>query len=157
MNKIWTGVAAAIAVSLSSPVCAQAPVPTASATAVAGLQDSSGEVIPNVVAGDEIVVACAPIEQREANSDVRVVLTVAAIPSELPPGFKRVLATDEQVGRYGVRVRVPNLPDLPDHTVNLNVYVVGEKTSRDCDGGHLRVVAHHAPDFRHELKSSPVS
>lgn len=156
MDKIWAGAAAILATIFAGPVSAQVPVQTASATAVAGLGNGS-EFVPSVVPGDEIVVACAPIEQREANSDVRVVLTIAAMPSDLPPGYKKVLATEEQVGRYGVTVRVPNVPDLPDHTVNLNVYVVGQNASRGCDGGHLRVVAHRTPDFRHEMKSSPVS
>lgn len=156
MKKFLVGFIGLAAAALTSSVNAQAPLQIASATAVEGVSDSN-EVVPNVVPGDEIVVACAPIEQREANSDVRVVLTIAAAPREMTPGFKKVLATDEQVGKYGVRVRVPNIPDLPDHTVNLNVYVVGEKISRGCDGGHLRVVAHHAPDFRHEMRASPVS
>jgi hypothetical protein len=85
-----------------------------------------------------------------------VVLTISAIPSETPPGYKKVLATDEQLNKYAVRVRVPNIPNLPDHTVNLDVYVVGQNTSA-CDGGHLKVVARHTPDFRHDSKSSPVS
>lgn len=155
MQNIWAGAVILLAISFAVPANAQVPVQTASATAVAGI-GSTSEFVPSVVPGDEIVVACAPIEQREANSDVRVVLTIAAMPSDVPPGYKKVLATEEQVSRYGVRVRVPNVPDLPDHTVNLNVYVVGEST-HDCDGGHLRVVAHHTPDFRHEMKSSPVS
>ncbi|MFL5236362.1 MAG: hypothetical protein ACJ8EL_01925 [Rhizomicrobium sp.] len=157
MKKIQTGLFLVMtAALLASPVHAQVPIHSASATAIAGLENGT-EIVPSVVPGDEIVVACAPIEQREANSDIRVVLTIAAMPSEVPPGYKKILATDEQVGRYGVRVRVPNVPDLPEHTVNLNVYVVGENSSHDCDGGHLRVVAHHTPDFRHEMKSGPVS
>ncbi|HEX3944437.1 MAG TPA: hypothetical protein VHW69_10150 [Rhizomicrobium sp.] len=156
MEKIWAGAAILLATTFAAPAYAQVPTSAASATAVAGLASGS-EFVPSVVPGDEIVVACGPIEQREANSDVRVVLTIAAMPSDLPPGYNKVLATDEQVGRYGVKVRVPDMPDLPDHTVNLNVYVVGQNASHDCDGGHLRVVAHRTPDFRHELKSSPVS
>jgi hypothetical protein len=156
MEKIWAGAVALLAITLAIPAYAQVPTSGASATAVAGLASGS-EIVPSVVPGDEIVVACAPIEQRDANADVRVVLTIAAMPNDLPAGYKKVLATDEQVGHFGVKVRVPNLPDLPDHTVNLNVYVLGQNANRDCDGGHLRVVAHHTPDFRHEMRSSPVS
>jgi hypothetical protein len=156
VEKIWAGVALLLATSFAIPASAQVPMQTASATAVAGL-GSGSEIVPSVEPGDEIVVACAPIEQRDTNSDVRVVLTIAATPSDVPPGFKKVLATEEQVGQYGVTVRVPSVPELPDHTVNLNVYVIGQSASRDCDGGHLRVVSRHPPDFRHQLKSSPVS
>lgn len=156
MQKILIGAVLLPAMAFAIPAAAQAPVPVAVATAVSGF-GTDREIVPSVTPGDEIVVACAPIEQRDANADVRVVLTIAAVPSEVSPGFKKVLATDEQLSKYGVRVRVPDLPDLPEHTVNLNVYVVGEKT-RGCDGGHLKVVAKHVPDFRHEVKSSsPVS
>ncbi|HSC19409.1 MAG TPA: hypothetical protein VLC74_10880 [Rhizomicrobium sp.] len=143
MQKILTASFVVTAVSFSAAAMAQAPIPTATATAVAGLTPSI-EVVPNVAPGDEIAVACAPIEQRDADADVRVVLTISAMPSEASPGYKRVLATDQQLNKYGVRVRVPNVPDLPDHTVNLNVYVVGQST-RGCDGGHLKVVARHTP------------
>jgi len=155
LQKFLIAAAAASAITGIAPAFAQAPIQLATATAVSGF-GRSGEVVPNVAPGDEIVVACAPIEQRDANSDVRVVLTIAAVPSESSPGFKKVLATDEQLSKYGVRVRVPNVPELPEHTVNLNVYVVGEQT-HDCDGGHLKVVAKHLPDFRRQMKSAPVS
>jgi hypothetical protein len=138
---------------VTGPAFAQAPVQTTQ-TALA-TPFTRGEVVPNVAPGDEITIACAPIEQRDANSDVRVVLTISAVPNELPPGYKKVMATDEELGKYGVRVRVPDVPNLPDHTVNLDVYVVGSDVPRDCDGGHLKVVAkrgnHDAP------KSAPVS
>lgn len=143
---------------LAAPAAlAQAPAShTAAATRVATL-DSGREVVPDVAPGDEIMIACAPIEQRGPSSDVRVVLTISAMPNDVPPGYKKVLATEEQLGKYGVKVRVPDVPDLPDHTVNLNVYVVGSNSSRDCDGGHVRVVQRGLPDFRHEAKSPHVS
>ena len=117
---------------------------------------SGTEVVPDVAPGDEIIVACAPIEQRDANADVRVVLSISAVPDQASPGYHKVLATDEEVSKYGVKVRIPDVPDLPDHTVNLNIYVVGQK-SGSCDGGHLRVVQKGVPDFRHELKAQHVS
>ncbi|MBV9571644.1 MAG: hypothetical protein JO056_10435 [Alphaproteobacteria bacterium] len=156
MQKVYIGAILVTAMAFAVPAAAQAPAPVAVATAVSGFGNDR-EIVPSVTPGDEIIVACAPIEQRDANADVRVVLTIAAVPSEVSPGFKKVLATDEQLSKYGVRVRVPDVPELPEHTVNLNVYVVGENT-RGCDGGHLKVVAKHVPDFRHEVKSSsPIS
>jgi hypothetical protein len=133
-------------------------MPAAADTSLPAIPADNGgaEVVPNVAPGDEIVVACAPIEHRDANADVRVVLSISAVPDQVAPGYHKVLATDEEVSKYGVKVRIPDLPDLPDHTVNLNVYVVGQKTA-DCDGGHLRVVGKGLPDFRHDLKPHKVS
>jgi hypothetical protein len=140
----------------ASPAFAQSPLHQTVSTRIALLNDAP-EVVPDVAPGDEIVIACAPIEQRAASADVRVVLTIAAMPADVPPGYKKVLATDEQVGKYGVRVRVPDVPNLPDHTVNLNVYVVNSDSSRACDGGHVRVVQRGLPDFRHTAKPPRVS
>jgi hypothetical protein len=147
---------AAIAVVLAPPAFAQSPAHQTASTRIASLDAGPGEVVPDVAPGEEIMIACAPIEQRTAESDVRVVLTIAAMPNDTPPGYKKVLATDEQLGRYGVRVRVPDVPDLPNHTVNLNVYVVSNDKSHACDGGHVRVV-NRVPDYRHELKPNHVS
>lgn len=155
MHKIVPWALALAATCFALPVAAQAPA-RAVASLVGMPSAARGEVVPDVAPGDEIVVACAPIQERDANADVRVVLTISAIPSETPPGYKKVLATEEQLNKYAVRVRVPNVPNLPDHTVNLDVYVVGQNTSA-CDGGHLKVVARRTPDFRHETKTSPVS
>lgn len=140
----------------STPALAQTPVPSVKSSQIAS-PGTGAEVVPDVAPGDEIAIACAPIEQRGATSDVRVVLTISAMPDEIPPGYKKVLATDEQLSKYGVRVRVPDIPDLPNHTVNLNVYVVDRDSNRSCDGGHLKVVQHHLPDFRHDIKSPRVS
>ena len=147
---------AATAVVLASPALAQSPAHQTASTRIASLDAGAAEVVPDVAPGEEIMIACAPIEHRTADSDVRVVLTIAATPSDVPPGYKKVLATDEQLGKYGVRVRVPDVPDLPNHTVNLNVYVVDNDKSRACDGGHVRVV-NRIPDFRHEAKPQHVS
>jgi hypothetical protein len=136
---------------------AQAPVDRTASARLATLDSAGHEVVPDVAPGDEIIIACAPIEQRGATADVRVVLTISAMPNDVPPGYKKVLATDEQLGKYGVKVRVPDVPDLPDHTVNLNVYVVGSDSRRDCDAGHVRVVQRGLPDFRREAKSPHVS
>jgi hypothetical protein len=159
MRTFGLGVLLLGAVCAASPALAQSPLHQTVSNRIA-LLDNSGsvnEVVPDVSPGDEIIIACAPIEQRAANSDVRVVLTIAAAPRDVPPGYKKVLATDEQLSKYGVRVRVPDVPDLPDHTVNLNVYVVNSDSSRACDGGHVRVVQRGLPDFRHNGKPPNVS
>jgi hypothetical protein len=139
-----------------TPAFAQTALQTPKKAIIGSIDNFGSEVVPNVEPGEQIMIACAPIEHRDANADVRVVLTIAAAPTDAPAGYKRVLATDEELGKYGVRVRVPGLPNLPDHTVNLDVYVMNGDTHRSCDAGHVRVVqkdrAHPLPDFRHEGK-----
>lgn len=94
---------------------------------------------PDVTPGDNIVIACDAVEKRASDSDVRVVLTISAVPGETTPGYAKVLATDEQVLKDAVRVRIPQLPSLEDHTVGLDVYVVGSANAEHCDGGHMKI------------------
>jgi phage tail protein X len=93
----------------------------------------------DVVPGDDIEIACDAVEKRAADSDVRVVLTISAVPGDTGPGYAKVLATDEQVLKDAVRVRIPDLPTLEDHTVGLDVYVVGDSTAQHCDAGRVKI------------------
>lgn len=94
---------------------------------------------PDVTPGDNIMIACDAVEKRAADSDVRVVLTISALPGESEPGYAKVLATDEQLLKDAVRVRIPELPSLEDHTVGLDVYVVGSANAEHCDAGHMKI------------------
>lgn len=94
---------------------------------------------PDVIPGDNIMIACDAVEKRAADSDVRVVLTISALPGETEPGYAKVLATDEQLLKDAVRVRIPQLPSLEDHTVGLDVYVVGSANDEHCDAGHMKI------------------
>jgi hypothetical protein len=109
----------------------------AAATAVAPKHES--KPYPDVTRGDNIVIACDAVEKRASDSDVRVVLTISAIPGETAPGYAKVLATDEQLLKDAVRVRIPQLPSLEDHTVYLDVYVVGSANAEHCDAGHMKI------------------
>lgn len=157
--RIYVGGLIAVAGSafIAMPALAQMALQTPKAAIIGSIDNFGSEFVPNVQPGEQIMIACAPIEHRDANADVRVVLTIAAMPNDIAAGYKRVLATDEEIGKYGVRVRVPDVPDLPDHTVNLNVYVMNADSHRSCDAGHVRVVqrdrAHPLPDYRHESKA----
>jgi hypothetical protein len=101
--------------------------------------DADVEVVPQVTPGDKISIACDALTKSNTDSDVRVVLTISAIPGETPPGYKKVLATDEHVAYGAVRVRIPTVPDIEDHTVNLDVYVVDQQGSKSCDAGHVKI------------------
>jgi hypothetical protein len=109
-------------------------------TAIATPAIPTTEVVPTVAPGDQISIACDAIDNRGTDSDVRVVLTISALPdSAKKPGIKRVMATDEELSQNSVRVRVPNVPPLDDQTVNLSVYVVDRQGSQSCDGGQVKI------------------
>ncbi|MBV8975932.1 MAG: hypothetical protein JO261_15890 [Alphaproteobacteria bacterium] len=101
---------------------------------------TGAEGLPDLAPGDDVAIACEPIERVADPSDVRVVLTIAAAPGDSSPGYKKILALDEKLTGSAVHLKVPDAPDLPNHTVNLSVYVVDKAQSNDCDAGQYRIV-----------------
>jgi hypothetical protein len=134
MRNSWAGAASIAAVfgfwGAAFAKCAPAP-PRKS-------DQNKQQDVPTVAPGDEIAIACDALAYNEA-SDVRVVLTVSAAPADAPTGYKKVLATDEQMLMGAVRVKIPNMPDLENRTVDLNVYVVNADGSTACSGGQMKI------------------
>jgi hypothetical protein len=114
---------------------AQLPV---SSTSVAPKSETPAP-FPDVTPGDNIVIACDAVEKRAADSDVRVVLTISALPGESTTGYAKVLATDEHLFKDAVRVRIPQIQNLEQQTVGLDVYVVGSASAGHCDAGHMKI------------------
>jgi hypothetical protein len=109
------------------------------------------ESVPTLAPGDQISIACDAIDNRSSDSDVRVVLTISALPDALrKPGVTHVMATDEQLSKNSVSVRVPDVAPLDDQTVNLSVYVVDRQGAKSCNGGHLKI----AQDKKSDLQNS---
>jgi hypothetical protein len=98
------------------------------------------EVVPVVSPGEVIGIACAALTKTAPDNDVRVVLTISAAPTDVPtPGYKKVLATNEELSKGAVHVRIPKLAELSNHTVNVDVYVVNGDGAHNCDAGHMRI------------------
>jgi hypothetical protein len=135
MQKV-TRILTVAALALIPAFGAHAQLPL-SADRMAAHGDTSA--FPDLSPGDNIEIACEAVEKRAADSDVRVVLTISAMPGESAPGYQKVLATDELLLRDAVRVRIPHLPTLEDHTVGLDVYVVGSTTAEHCAGGQVKI------------------
>jgi hypothetical protein len=129
------------ALAFANPVWAQGESKIAAAPASVLPDDADVEVVPYVNPGDQIGIACTALSKSNAQSDVRVVLTISAQPGDAaPPAYNKILATDEQVAHGAVRVRIPAMPDLEDQLVNVDVYVVGDRSSQSCNAGHMKIV-----------------
>jgi len=136
------------AIAFANPVWAQGETKIAAAPASGLSADADVEVVPFVNVGDQIGIACTALSKSNPQSDVRVVLTISAQPGE-SPGYNKVLATDEQVAHGAVRVRIPTVPDLEDHLVDVDVYVVGDQSAQSCNAGRMKIVRQRvagAPD-----------
>jgi len=97
------------------------------------------EVVPIVAPGDQIGISCDALQVAQQSSDVRVVLTVSAIPGDSMPAYQKVLATDQQLNKGSLQVTVPNTPEIGNHTYDLTIYVMDKKGSQTCDAGHVKV------------------
>ena len=140
MRVSRTGIAMLAAAILASG-SAFAQAPTAPPSKIEQFVPVGDEVVPVVAPGEEIGIACDALEVTAPDNDVRVVLTISAAPTGEQPalGYKKVLATNEELTKGAVRVRIPEVPELENHTVNVNVYVVNGDGSRKCDAGHMRI------------------
>ena len=122
----------------AGPAVAQAPLPGAKFSQISA--PTNGVDAPDLALGEDVAIACDAIERVADPSDVRVVLTIAAIPGDSSPGYKKILAVNERVTGSAVHLKVPSAPDLENHTINLSVYVVDGAKHNDCDGGQYRIV-----------------
>ena len=137
----WSLVLAGCALCAGVPAMAQSGQsqlsPGDSTYAVDEMQSRS--TTPFVARGDQIAIACEPLNSATA-VDVRVVMQLNPTLGDLETGFKKVLATDETVESGAVHVRVPDVPDLANHTVHVQVYVLSASGQQSCDAGTIRVV-----------------
>jgi hypothetical protein len=124
---------------VAMPAFAQTPLPGAKFTQITS-PDNNTEALPNLALGEDVAIACDAIERVADPSDVRVVLTITAVPGDTSPGYRKILAVNEKVTGSAVHLKVPSAPDLENHTVNLSVYVVDGAHRNDCDGGQYRIV-----------------
>jgi hypothetical protein len=100
--------------------------------------DDHGGSVPSVARGQALGIACA--DAREAGAVVQVVMQIASAVGETATGYNAVLATEQKIAGATVHVRVPDVPGIAQHTVNVKVYVTGSKGTHSCDGGRVRIV-----------------
>ena len=70
----------------AGPAIAQAPLPGAKFSQISA--PTNGIDAPDLALGEDVAIACDAIERVADPSDVRVVLTIAAIPGDSSPGYK---------------------------------------------------------------------
>lgn len=121
----------------AAPACANTITRAAAKT---GPSASVSQDVPVVALGEEIGIACDALQYRAPGNDVRVVLTISAPPSSsAATGYRKVLATNQQLSKDAVHVRIPKIPDLVNHTVKVDVYVVSAKGASNCPAGSMRI------------------
>ncbi len=99
--------------------------------------DENGGSVPSVARGQSLAIACADVDRGD---DVRVVMQVKQTPGEVPTGYGAILATRQRLSHGAVHIRVPDLPDLSNHTVDVKVFVMDSQGQHTCDAGRVRIV-----------------
>ena len=136
ISSVLIGSAAAF---LAQPASANEFVrPTGHIVLYAPTDRQSGGDVLTVARGEEFGINCGCFSG--SNADVRVVLALSPDAGDTPTGYKKLLATDEQIDDHGgLLVRVPDAPGLANHTVSVKVYVVDANGARACDAGKVRI------------------
>ena len=135
MRSRFVGCTLALAILASAPAAASHNH-ASPASAYAPSTIGGAEVVP-VDRGQDLAIQCDGI--GTPGVEVNVVMKIDPVIGETPTGFDAVLLTEESIGGQSVHVRVPNIADLVNHTVTLQVYVIGAHSTTACNAGHLRI------------------
>ena len=131
--------ATVLGAALASPAISnELMLPLAGKAASYAPADDHGSSVPSVARGRALGIACADI--RQAGALVQVVMQIAHAAGETATGYSAVLATEQKISDGMVHVRVPDVPGISQHTVNVRVYVTDSKGTHSCDGGRVRIV-----------------
>jgi hypothetical protein len=123
--------------SASPPVSRELMLPLAGKASIYTAPEDAAGPVPNIAPGQPLGIACA--DASDTKAQLRVVMTFANDTGETPTGYGALLATDWKVSHGMVHVRVPDLPGLSNHTVEVRVFVMGRRGTHICDVGRVRV------------------
>jgi hypothetical protein len=97
--------------------------------------DSGGGSTPHAARGQLLGLSCSNVEK--AGDGVSVVLFPNN--NDDPTGITGVLATDQNVEPGLVHVRVPDFPELSDHTLRVKAFYRDAGGAHVCDGGNVKI------------------
>ncbi len=100
------------------------------------VRDNGGGTIPHAARGQYLGLACANIDK---GSDGAVAVVLYPDNNQSPTGIVGVLATEQTIEAGLVHVRVPDFPELADHTLHVKVYYRDAGGNHVCDGGNVRI------------------
>jgi hypothetical protein len=104
--------------------------------------EKSGIVVPaaDVTPGQTFAITGACLASIPSADNVRVVLTLADS-AGIEPGYRSVIATDQEMRAGSLHVRVPNMPESANRIFLVKVFRLGQDTPEICDAGTIRIGA----------------
>jgi len=107
--------------------------------AIAENQSSPTGTATEVKPGETLSIVGDCVMPLHSAENVRVVLTLTDSLASVEPGFRSVLATDQEVRGNTLQVRVPDLPEAANRTFQVRVFRLGEEAPQVCDAGAIRI------------------
>jgi hypothetical protein len=101
-----------------------------------GLAAPIGEVQP----GATFTITGECVARVKSADNLRVVLTFADSEA-IQPGYRSLVATDQQINSGGLSVRVPDLPEAANRIFSVKVFHLGQDAPEICDAGSIRIGA----------------
>ena len=104
--------------------------------------ENSGIAVPaaDVKPGETFSITGECITKVHSAENLRVVLTIADSNAAMP-GYRSVLATDQEIRAGGLYVRVPDLPEAVNRVFQVKVFRLGQEIPEICDAGSIRIGA----------------
>lgn len=106
---------------------------------VTGRDSGAAEQITDVVASQTLTITGDYVMRANAPETLQVVLALANAEDAASPGYRAVVATDQEFGSTGLQVRVPNMPEAANHIFQVKVFQLGALAPRVCDAGSIRI------------------
>src|SRR5258706_1260203 len=104
--------------------------------------ENSGIAAPaaDVKPGETFTITGECITKVHSAESLRVVLTLADTDAAMP-GYRSVLATDQEIRAGGLFVRVPDMPEAANRVFQVKVFRLGQEAPEICDAGSIRTGA----------------
>jgi hypothetical protein len=109
-------------------------------SSVTGVNSGIAAPIADVKPGETFTITGECITRVHSAESLRVVLTLADTDTAMP-GYRSVLATDQEIRAGGLYVRVPDMPEAANRVFLVKVFRLGQEAPEICDAGTIRIGA----------------
>jgi hypothetical protein len=104
--------------------------------------ENSGIIAPvgEVQPGETFVITGECVARVNSADNLRVVLTFADMADSMP-GYRSLVATDQEIDAGRLSVRVPDLPEAANRIFSVKVFHLGQDAPEICDAGSIHISA----------------
>ena len=100
---------------------------------------SGASAFPDLLPGDNIEIACEAVEKRAADLGCPGRTYNLGYARRIRTRLSKGLGDGRTVAQGCGACGIPEMPTLQDHTVGVDVYVVGTTSAEHCDAGQVKI------------------